>query len=843
MAYAQILQRLLQNFFVTMGRAPLTPTEWSKLRARAMNLARKEGGDPITGSKIQSQPKSLMDTTKDLPTLDVQSQTADIIPFSKALKSRKMKPMSHGLKGLMQKGHLQLGKAPKTLPEHLKAKKDRGILLRDADEDLLRIKRENKEAIERFKQKMDKKPDIPEFAGGGIAPLVGEPSYAADFYDDRIPMAGGGALWKFIQGLFIKASNDIRQGKGKWKGLDQKQRMVQHDNLTKKVEEFQKTGNTEGLEVYFDVNPHQAFAKAEKQVSDEKFMQQAYDEIAGGSGFTGDYKYDADILADSLATVQGKVYDDLTDLERSGLYDQALKRVSQDMLKRREAKKLSKPTKTLEGIKEKGTIDISDPEVADEFSRFMKESDPEGFKDIEQKIQIEGYDVTGRKKNASGGRAEFIFGGSAGLKEMWKQMLKSINKGRDKPIKRLFPTLSARDRALEKVVMGTPEQKAFREGEKKLKLEGIDLLIDRLKHDKKIIERQAKNKAMADPGLDFLMKDLEKSMSDVYGPHLKKYTDIDKDILDMETIKKNLIMKDRKLNAEGGRVSYSGGGRAGLPAVTMGTPQMNMQGPQMPAGPQPAGISGANLQMNLMQQKMQQNPWMQNQGMQNPPYKGQFRMPFKFGGMDKSRRAFLKWLAGITGGGIAAGTGMLKLGKMAPKVSPKVTETAEVITRGADGMPAYITDLISVVKAKGTRDIIEGFKKSDYSTVHSYKGVDVTEDALGNIKIKSDRGGVATDPYTGKTHEGISQEHHMQIEKGQMGVKDEGLKTQKAFQEPDEYIEGTVRPDMDGKMKDFEEGLDEDVHEFFKEIADEVDTLVIKKTKKASGGLAHLLGE
>ena len=34
----------------------------------------------------------------------------------------------------------------------------------------------------------------------------------------------------------------------------------------------------------------------------------------------------------------------------------------------------------------------------------------------------------------------------------------------------------------------------------------IDLLINRLKHDKKILERQAKNKALKDPNLDFLME-------------------------------------------------------------------------------------------------------------------------------------------------------------------------------------------------------------------------------------------------------------------------------------------------------------------------------------------------
>ena len=75
-------------------------------------------------------------------------------------------------------------------------------------------------------------------------------------------MAGGGALFKFIEKLFIKASNDIRLGRGKWKGLDQKQRIVQHDNLTKKVVEFQKTGKLpEGTEQYFGVHPEKALKR------------------------------------------------------------------------------------------------------------------------------------------------------------------------------------------------------------------------------------------------------------------------------------------------------------------------------------------------------------------------------------------------------------------------------------------------------------------------------------------------------------------------------------------------------------------------------------------------------
>jgi len=127
--------------------------------------------------------------------------------------------------------------------------------------------------------------------------------------------------------------------------------------------------------------------------------------------------------------------------------------------------------------------------------------------------------------------------------------------------------------------------------------------------------------------------------------------------------------------------------------------------------------------------------------------------------------------------------------------------------------------------------------------------VDVIEDGAGNIKIKSDKTGVATDPYTGKTHEGIAQENHIQIEKGAW-IEPELTKTgkvkKKSVKTKDEYIEGTVYPDMDGKMKDWQDGLDEAIHQDFKKIADEVDTLEIPgydRFSKASGGLAYALGE
>ena len=171
------------------------------------------------------------------------------------------------------------------------------------------------------------------------------------------------------------------------------------------------------------------------------------------------------------------------------------------------------------------------------------------------------------------------------------------------------------------------------------------------------------------------------------------------------------------------------------------------------------------------------------------------------------------------------------ISKVAPKAIPKVTET---IVKGADGMPTYLTDLIEVVKAKGTKDFIEGFKKSDYSTVHSYKGVDVVEDAAGNTKIKK---GTETSVY-GSDEPGY-YENHIEITKGGYVKNKQG----KMVKEGDEYFEGTVRPDRDGKMKDIIEEIDEVDHLELKKIADEVDTLIIKKSKKASGGLAYALGE
>ena len=90
-----------------------------------MELARREGGDPITGprtptinTKIDPHPQLPFDTSKDLPTTGILQQRGNIIPFP---KGRRTTP---AVKAMMQKGDLQVGTAPKTLPETLKTKKD-----------------------------------------------------------------------------------------------------------------------------------------------------------------------------------------------------------------------------------------------------------------------------------------------------------------------------------------------------------------------------------------------------------------------------------------------------------------------------------------------------------------------------------------------------------------------------------------------------------------------------------------------------------------------------------------------------------------------------------------------
>ena len=188
--------------------------------------------------------------------------------------------------------------------------------------------------------------------------------------------AGGTAFKEFVEALFIKASNEIRKGIGKWKGLGQKEKIVQHDNLTQAVTKFQKTGDLTGVEAYFDVDPAQAFKEAAAKVSGGKAQQlvsddvlaKAYDEVFFQKPSSGDYKYDADVLSDSIAEQLGKEsLADFSQDQQTEIYNTALKRVYQDL----------------------------------EMNRTLKQ--------VEEKMILSDFDVTDRKPNTFGGGVGSMF--------------------------------------------------------------------------------------------------------------------------------------------------------------------------------------------------------------------------------------------------------------------------------------------------------------------------------------------------------------------------------------------------------------------------------------------------
>ena len=147
-----------------------------------------------------------------------------------------------------------------------------------------------------------------------------------------------------------------------------------------------------------------------KLLKDKKKLKAAYDDIFP----TDDYKYDAEMVAESLVENNPKVfrnrlYEDLTDRERMAVYGAALDEASANFAK---ALKFKRSMKSME---ETGTINISDDAVAEEFTNFMKETDPEGHakiqkvvEDANQQLELKRFKTKGRKPNADGGLIDIL---------------------------------------------------------------------------------------------------------------------------------------------------------------------------------------------------------------------------------------------------------------------------------------------------------------------------------------------------------------------------------------------------------------------------------------------------
>jgi len=163
------------------------------------------------------------------------------------------------------------------------------------------------------------------------------------------------------------------------------------------------------------------------------------------------------------------------------------------------------------------------------------------------------------------------------------------------------------------------------------------------------------------------------------------------------------------------------------------------------------------------------------------------RVPFSAGG--GGRRAFLKLMAALTGGVAAAKTGILGLGgkESGKQVAKEVVKKAG----GANEVPPYFFKLVDKIKTLGD----ETMATQDKAIAKKYKDYVMEEDFAGNITIIKKN---MDDPYP--------EEVIMSYK-----VDDVDLPSGKGMAKVDEYEEFTVRPDKDGKMKDIEGGVPDEV--------------------------------
>ena len=184
-----------------------------------------------------------------------------------------------------------------------------------------------------------------------------------------------------------------------------------------------------------------------------------------------------------------------------------------------------------------------------------------------------------------------------------------------------------------------------------------------------------------------------------------------------------------------------------------------------------------------------------------------------------SRRKFMQIM-----GGIAALPIIGKFFKAGKVAAPAVEAAKETVTQ----VPSYFFDLANKIKIFGKEGVPTGPRK----TTTNYKNYELDEDlTTGEMRItKTNEGGISTDDGM---IDGISSQEVMEYIPGERILTKEG----KSIKTPDMYEEATIRPDMDGKMKDIDDGLD-DVQSIIEDAKSEAPSI-----KKAGGGIARMLGE
>ena len=196
------------------------------------------------------------------------------------------------------------------------------------------------------------------------------------------------------------------------------------------------------------------------------------------------------------------------------------------------------------------------------------------------------------------------------------------------------------------------------------------------------------------------------------------------------------------------------------------------------------------------------------------------RVPFAGGGM--SKRAFLKLLATLGGGAAAFKTGILGLGEGTTKKA--ITETVKQAAGSGGQVPPYFLNLVKKIKTLGD----DTLATQDKAIAKKYKDYTMEEDFAGNIEIIKKGDDVAEDVFMSYK------------------VDDVPLKGKKGSTKVEEYEEYTARPDAEGKMKDVEQGVpDEVVQEgtVFEDTLSEFGKADGGRIGFSAGGLQTMLGE
>ena len=179
---------------------------------------------------------------------------------------------------------------------------------------------------------------------------------------------------------------------------------------------------------------------------------------------------------------------------------------------------------------------------------------------------------------------------------------------------------------------------------------------------------------------------------------------------------------------------------------------------------------------------------------------------------DAARRKFMK-TAGAAGAGIAAlKTGLLGF---ADKAAPVAKEVIETVSETAQGVPPYFLNLVNKIRKMGESTLAT----KDKANAYKFKDYVMEEDFAGNIEIIKKGDDVAEDVF-------------MSYKVDEVPVKKGGSS------KVEEYEEYTARPDAEGKMKDIEQGVPDEVVQEGTIFED-----TMSEFGKASGGIARMIGE